>query len=102
MLARHVVHVEASLGDDPVGIVEFGRLRQMRDIAGMNDEGRLHRQGLDFVDRFFERSDGVGIGGLVETDMAVADLKERQPAGFRSCRLADNTHGTRHAACDRP
>ena len=26
MLARHVVHVEASLGDDAVGVVEFGRL----------------------------------------------------------------------------
>src|SRR2546427_357562 len=23
MLARHIVHVEASLGDDPVGVVEF-------------------------------------------------------------------------------
>ena len=76
MLAGHVVHVEASLGDDPVGVVEFGRLGQMRDIAGMNDEGWLHRQGLDLVDRLFERADGVGIGGLVETDMAVADLQE--------------------------
>jgi hypothetical protein len=33
MLAGHVVHVEARLGDDSVGIVEFGRLEGMRDIA---------------------------------------------------------------------
>ena len=102
VLAGHVMHVEAGLGDDPVGVVEFGRLGEMGDIAGMNDEGWLHRQGLDLVDRFFERADGVGVGGLVETDMAVADLQERQPTRFGSRRLADNAHGTRHAACDRP
>ena len=102
MLAGHVVHVEASLGDDAVGVIEFGRLGQMRDIAGVNDERWLHRQGFDFVDRFFERADGVGIGGLVETDMAVADLQESQAVWFRSPRLADNAHGTRYPAGDRP
>ena len=81
MLAGNVVHVEAGLGDDAVGVVEFGRLGEMRDVAGMNDERWLHRQGLDFVDRFLERAEGVGIGRLVETDMAVADLQERQPTG---------------------
>ena len=30
VLARHVMHVEAGLRDDAVGIVELGRLRQMR------------------------------------------------------------------------
>src|SRR5215467_10562588 len=40
MLARHVMHIEASLRDDAIGIVEFGHLGEMRDVAGMNDEGR--------------------------------------------------------------
>ena len=68
----------------------------------MNDERRLHRKGLDLVYRFFERADGVGIGGFVKTDMTVADLQEGQPAWFRSNRLTDDANGTRHAACDRP
>src|SRR3954447_21688117 len=95
MLAGHVVHVEARLRDDAVGIVEFGRLGEMRDIAGMNDERWLERQGLDLVDRFFERADGVGIGWLVESDMAVADLQEGQSARWRGRSLPDDAHGTR-------
>ena len=80
VLARDVVHVEARLRDDAIGVVELGRLGEMRDVAGMNDEGRLHRQRVDLVDRFLERADGIRIGGLVEADMAVADLQECQPA----------------------
>ena len=43
VLARHVMHVEASLRDDAIGIVELRQLGEMRDVAGVNDEGRLHR-----------------------------------------------------------
>ena len=53
---------------------------------------------LDLVDGFLERADGVRIGGLVEADMAVADLQEREPARRRSLRFADDAHGTRHPA----
>ena len=74
MFARHVMHVEPGLRDDAVGVVELGRLGEMGDIAGMNDEGWLHAQSLDLVDRFLERAERVGIGRLVEPDMAVADL----------------------------
>ena len=68
------MHVEPGLRDDAVGVVEFGRLGEMGDIAGMNDEGWLHAKRLDLADRFLERAEGVGIGRLVEPDMAVADL----------------------------
>src|SRR5262249_43381006 len=76
VLTRNVMHVEPGLRDDAVGVVEFGWLGEMGDIAGMNDEGWLHAKRLDLADRFLERAEGVGIGGLVEPDMAVADLQE--------------------------
>src|SRR5512144_2253767 len=34
VLARHVMHVEPSLRDDAIGIVEFGHLGEMGDVAG--------------------------------------------------------------------
>ena len=49
VLARHVVNVEARLRDDAIGVVELGRLGEMRDIAGMNDEGRLRRERADLA-----------------------------------------------------
>src|SRR6266446_6382268 len=74
MFTRNVMHVEPGLRDDAVGIVEFGWFGEMGDIAGMNDEGWLHAKSLDLADRFLERAQRVGIGRLVEPDMAVADL----------------------------
>jgi hypothetical protein len=38
VLARHVMHIETRLRDDAVGVVELGRFRQVRDVAGVNDE----------------------------------------------------------------
>ena len=78
MLAGHVMDVEPALRDDAVGIIELGRLRQMRDVAGVDHEGRLHRHRLDPIDGLFQRADRVGIGRLIEADMAVADLQEGQ------------------------
>jgi hypothetical protein len=31
------MHIEAGLGDDAVGIIELGRLGEMREVAGMNN-----------------------------------------------------------------
>jgi hypothetical protein len=97
------MHVEAGLRDDAIGIVELGQPGEMRDVAGVNEEGRLHRRCLDLVDRFLKRADGVGIGRLVEADMAVADLQERQPARLLCgpC-LADEANRSRNAARNRP
>src|SRR6202040_3620242 len=98
VLARDVVNVEARLRDDAIGVVELGRLGEMRDIAGMNDECWLRRERADLLDGFLERADGIRIGGLVEADMAVADLQEREPARRRSLRFADDADGARYPA----
>src|ERR1700761_8539081 len=38
VLARYIMHVEFGLRDDAVGIIEFGSLRQMADVAGVDHE----------------------------------------------------------------
>ncbi len=57
-------------------IVELVVARELRDIAGMNDEIRLVRQRLHLRDRFAEGRPGVGVGGFVEPKVAVAQLHE--------------------------
>ena len=76
MLARHVEHRRVQVPDDLVGIVELGVSRQVADVAGVDVEGRLLRHGLDRGDGLLQRPERVGIGGLVEADMAVAELQE--------------------------
>ena len=63
----------------------------MADIAGVDHERRLDRHRVDPANRLFERATGVGIGRLVEADVAVADLQECQTARFLSRRLVDQT-----------
>ena len=96
------MHVEPRLRDDVVGVIEFGGLREMGDIAGVDDEGWLHGQGLDLVDRLLERAACVGIGGLVETHVAVADLQECQPHGCRRHRFTYDSDRTRQTTRDSP
>ena len=56
----------------------------MGNVAGMHDELRLHRHGVDRVDRCFERPGDVWVSGLMEADVAVADLYElRSRCGIR-------------------
>ena len=42
----------------------------------MNDEVGLLRQGVDLVDGGLQGGGDIGIGGLVEAHVAVADLNE--------------------------
>jgi len=102
VLARHVMHVEFGLRDDAIGVVEFDRLRQMADVAGVDHEGRFDRHGVDPDDGFLQRAERVRIGRLVEADMTVADLQERHPGGFGGECRADQPEGTRHAARNGP
>src|SRR4029077_5888982 len=102
VLAGYVMHVKPRLRDDAVGVVKFGRLREMGDIAGVNDEGWLDRKRIDLVQRFLERADSVRVRRLVESDMAVADLQKGQPTRFRCPCLADNAHRAGDAAGDSP
>src|SRR5215469_10493099 len=74
----------------------------MADVAGVEHECRLLRQAIDLRDGLFERAERVGIGGLVEADMAVADLQERKTAALRGLRLAHNSERVRDAAGNGP
>jgi hypothetical protein len=67
-------HIEPGLGDRVIGIVKLLHFRQMRDVAGVNHERRLCWKRFDLANCLLERADGIGIGGFIEADMAVADL----------------------------
>src|SRR5207247_6145082 len=56
----------------------------------------------DLADRLLERADHVGIGRLVEADVAVADLQEAELAGLGSHGRVDDAERARHAARDCP
>ena len=81
MLAGDEEHRQAGFLQDLVGVVELVVARELRDVAGMDDEIRLFAKRLHLGDSFAEGRAGVGIGRLVEADMAVADLQE----GERRC-----------------
>jgi len=72
LAARHIVHVEPGLGDDAIGVVELGRLGEMRDVPGVNHKGRLCRERFDLCDGFFERTDHVGRSLLLGLEVLVA------------------------------
>ncbi len=72
---------QARFLQDLVGVVELVVARELRHVAGMNDEIRPFAERLHLGDGFAEGRAGVGIGRLVEADVAVADLQE----GERGC-----------------
>jgi hypothetical protein len=86
-----------------VGIVELVRFRQMGDVAGVDHKGGLSRHRLDLGDCLAQRAERVGVGGLVEADMAIADLEEGEgrslgSEGVAEEAVAEETQGFRHAA----
>src|ERR1700730_8387992 len=81
VLARHVMNIELGLADDFFRIVELPGFREMGDIAGVDHEGGLGWKPIHLADRFLQGPEGVGIGRLVETDMAVRNLQEAEARG---------------------
>src|SRR6476620_5814015 len=69
----------------------------MRDVAGMNDEGRLDRHRLYLRDGFAQRAERIRVRGLVKADMTIAHLQEHESSGFCGKRVPDQSHGVRHA-----
>src|SRR6185437_11317884 len=102
VLARHVMHVELGLRDNLIGVVEFRRLGQMRDVAGMDHESGLYRNRLDLADRLFQRALGVRVGRLVEAHMAVSDLQEREARRFGCRGFVNKPERMRHPAGNGP
>ena len=103
VLTWHVVSVEACGADDLPSSIEFLGLRQVRHIAGVqHEQPAAARQGAHFLDRRAERCVRVGVRVLVEADMAIADLDERETPGFRRGDRIDQAERPRHTALQRP
>jgi hypothetical protein len=82
MLAGDVVDaIDLELFEQLRRIVEFLRLGQVGDVAGVDDEGRPDRQGIDHLDGAADGARNVGVGFAFEAEMSVADLHEREAAG---------------------
>src|SRR5208282_1376875 len=91
--------------------IELTRLRELTQIASVNDEIRCVEHRVDLVDRGLQGSGDVRIGWLVETDVTVADLHESEvrafaglsPIVFGECARDRNAaaHGP-DQACTRP
>src|SRR5690242_2879647 len=92
MLARHEEHRQPKLFQHLLGVIELLIAGELRDVAGVNDEIGPVRQRLHLGDGFAEGSTSVGIGWLVEADVAVADLRKRE-------RLGDHVLGGRGKRC---
>ena len=84
------------------GGIELGRLREMRDVAGMDHHRRLFLQLGDAVKRRLQGGVRVGVGLLVEADMAVADLDEGEPVARRRSECLAQSQSARNPARDRP
>ncbi len=76
VLAGHGVGLQLGGAEQLRGGVELFGLRQMGDVAGVDQEGRLVCHPGDLAQRFLEGAGDVGVHRLVEAQMAVADLGE--------------------------
>jgi hypothetical protein len=56
--------------------VEFGRLGEMREVAGGDEEFGFQQRGVDFVDSYLERAVTSTLSRLVEANVTVADLDD--------------------------
>src|SRR5258708_25082733 len=98
-------HEEGLLGlcafQDLIEGVKFARLGCVAQIACVNNEVGLLWQGVDLIDRRLERTGDVGIRGLVEAHVAVADLDEVEFPLRRNHLLADSLR-RQYAAANGP
>src|SRR5262249_10287323 len=104
-LARDEVDaIDVELAEQLLRLVEFRRLGQVRDVAGMNDELRALRQSIYVRDGAAQRADHVGICLLVESKVCGADLYEGDWAfrGARGVRLVGPAERRRYAAGHAP
>src|SRR5450631_663129 len=82
MLSGDIKHLPSLCALDHLNrCVEFGRLRTLGDIAGMNHElWLLHPRPscIDLVDGDLQGAGHILVGCFIEADMTVADLHERE------------------------
>src|SRR6476660_6500548 len=106
-IRAHVVfagHVEGFAGtnftEDLICRVELGGLRELGDIARMEEKRWLNRERVDLADRRAKSRADVRVGGLVEPDVTVADLHEEELSLL--WRLCAEPGRARDATTDRP
>jgi hypothetical protein len=68
----------AQAGEHLLRQIELGRLRQMRNVAGVNEEGGLLGHPVQHCDGLIESAIDIRVRILVETDVCVADLNEER------------------------
>src|SRR5581483_3857630 len=85
--------------------VELLRLREMADVASVEEKIGRFRQRVDLGDSRLQRADNVLVRLLAESDMAVADLDEAEIAlchpGHRGVRRLAEAGRGQHAAAER-
>ena len=78
VLAGNEENFLAGVLQNLIDSVEFFRLGEMADVAGVQQKFRRIGQSPDFFHGGFQRSSDILIGGLVESHVAVADLHKLQ------------------------
>src|SRR4029079_4788679 len=79
MFARHVEHFAGlHLLKKFRHSVELARLGKVREVSGVEDEGRGFGKGVDASDRLPERAGDILVGVSGKPEVAVADLNERK------------------------
>src|SRR5215469_11879214 len=103
VFARHVIHVKTSLRNNAISIIEFRRLRQMRNIASVNHERRFYRKALNLSDGLLQRANRIGVRRFIEAHMTVANLQEGH-ARWLCCErsVIDKPQRSRHPTGDGP
>src|SRR6202140_3220124 len=83
MLTRHKVDLFGGRSlQCLVQRIEFTRLRELTQIAGVNDEIRFVGHRVDLVDCRLQSGGDVRVGRLVKTDVTVADLDKAEVPAF--------------------
>ena len=76
MLAGNVINLLVRALDDLIGGFPLLFLRQMADVAGVNEEGGLRRHRLDIVDRLSQGIFRIRVCRETKTDVGVAELNK--------------------------
>src|SRR4030095_5190708 len=75
--------------------VEFTRLRELTQIAGVNNEIWFVRHGIELVDCRLQSGGDIRIGWLGKADMTVADLHKAEVPAFAGMLAIDLGEGPR-------
>jgi hypothetical protein len=102
VLAGNEMGVELGGADNLLGGVEFGGLRQVGDVASVDQHRRLVGQRGDLVERRLQGRVRVGIGLGLEPHMGVADLDEAERVRRGRQRRSAKAKAARNPAGDAP